>query len=398
MHEGIDHTLLLIGGMLLLGLLGETLGKRTRLPRVTILIGLGLAVGPLGMAWLPNGQLPWFDFVATVALTMIGFLLGGKFTGRTFRHYGKQSLWLSFGITVGTFAVVCAGMVTVGIALPIALVLAGVSLATDPVATLESVEEGGFDSPLANLLGGIVAMDDMWGLVLFGLVMTAVGLAVEGAFQASYIWLGLREMLGGIALGVALGLPMAALSGRIQKGNPTLLEALAMVFLCAGLSLMLEVSYLLAAIAMGVTVAQLASHHRRPFHEVSHIEWPFLVLFLVLVGASFAPGDLLEYWPLALAYILLRVAGRILSCWVFARSMATVDRGLLGLSLLPQAGVALGTALYAKQHFPELSEAIIAVTVAATIFFEIVGPICSRWALALYERRRAAHTDNTVTE
>lgn len=398
MHESIDHTLLLIGAMLLLGLLGETLGKRTQLPRVTILIGLGLLVGPLGLAWLPNGQLPWFDFIATVALTMIGFLLGGKFTGQTFRRYGRQSLWLAFGITVGTFAVVCGGMITVGIELPIALVLAGVSLATDPVATLESVEDGSFDSPLSNLLSGIVAMDDMWGLVLFGLVMTAVGVAVEGSYQAHYIWTGLWEMLGGIGLGVALGLPMAALSGRIQKGKPMLLEALAMVFCCAGLSLMLGVSYLLAAIAMGVTVAQLARHHNRAFHEVAHIEWPFLVLFLVLVGASFAPGDLARYWPLAAAYIVLRVAGRVLACMLFGRSMAPADRGLLGLSLLPQAGVALGTALYAKQHFPALSDAIITVTVAATIFFEIVGPITTRFALQRYGQRHNTHPDSSVTE
>ena len=398
MHDSIEHTLLLIGAMMLLGLLGETLGKRTQLPRVTILIGLGLAVGPLGLAWLPSGQLPWFDFVATVALTMIGFLLGGKFTGRTFRLYGKQSLWLAFGITVGTFAVVCGGMVAVGIELPIALVLAGVSLATDPVATLESVEDGGFDSPLLNLLSGIVAMDDMWGLVLFGLVMTAVGVAVEGSYQAHYIWIGLWEMFGGIGLGIALGLPMAALSGRINKGKPMLLEALAAVFCCAGLSLMLEVSYLLAAITMGVTVAQLARHHHRPFHEVAHIEWPFLVLFLVLVGASFAPTDLAQYWPLAVAYILLRVMGRVLACWVFGRSMAVGDRGLLGMSLLPQAGVALGTALYAKQHFPELSEAIITVTVAATIFFEIVGPISTRWALKRYAQRHMSQDKKIVTE
>ena len=88
MNNDIGHSLLLVGAVLLLGLLGEALGKRTQLPRVTILIALGLALGPLGLAWLPNEQLPWFDFVATVALTMIGFLLGGKFTGRTFRRYG----------------------------------------------------------------------------------------------------------------------------------------------------------------------------------------------------------------------------------------------------------------------------------------------------------------------
>jgi len=280
---------------MLLGLAAQAIGSRTHVPRVTILIGLGIAIGPVGFDLLPDLSARWFDYITTVALTMIGFLLGGKLNRDALDRYGAVAFGLSLVITLGTFA----------------LVLAGVSLATDPIATLDIIDTSPVRSRLAEFLPPIVALDDAWGLLLFSIVVTMVHLLANGSVDVSIIAGAAYELGGSIVLGAALGLPMALLSGRIKQGEPTLVEALGMVMLCAGLSLWLGLSYLLAAIVMGMTVSFIARHHKFAFHEIEHIEWPILILFLVLVGASFTPGNWAAISMIGLGYVAFRLLGRI---------------------------------------------------------------------------------------
>ena len=381
-QDSISITLITLGALWLLGLAAQVIGSRTHVPRVTILIAFGMLIGPVGLDLLPDLSLAWFDYITTIALTLIGFLLGGKLSGDAIRTHGVAAFMLSLIITLGTFAVVFAGLKLLGVSTPVALVLAGVSLATDPIATLDVVDNSTARSPLRNFLPPIVALDDAWGLLLFSIVMTLVHMVSNGGIHAEFLLEAILELIGSVALGLALGIPMAALSGRIKAGEPTLIEALGMVMLCAGLSLYFGFSYLLSAIVMGITISALASHHKFAFHEIEHIEWPMLVLFLILVGASFTPGSWMAFSLLGVAYIVLRIVGRVVGAHLYAKAILN-RRGktMLGLALLPQAGVALGTAIYATQQFPEIAQEVVTVTIGATIAFELFGPMLTAWAL-----------------
>jgi hypothetical protein len=150
---------------------------------------------------------------------------------------------------------------------------------------------------------------------------------------------------------------MARLSGRIDPDEPSLYEALGLVFLCGGLALWLDVSLLLASMTLGAVVANLASHHDRPFHAIEGIEWPFLIVFFVLAGAALDLDALAEAGPWLVAYVVLRVVGRLLGGWLGV-TLLRVGTGKpelrrMGLAMLPQAGVALGMALIAARHFPD---------------------------------------------
>lgn len=215
-------------------------------------------MGPSVLNVFAEAREDWFPMVSDIALTMLGFLIGGAMTTQLFREQGKQIRVLSLGIAAGTFAVVLSGILALGESLLLAFLLAAIATATDPAATTDVVlEEGCEHSRFGRRLLGIVAADDAWGLIIFSLCMVLAA-GIESSSTDVSLLTGLWEIGGAVALGVAIGLPMAFLTGRIREGEPILVEALGLVFLCAGLAMKLEVSFLLASVVMGATVTNLA--------------------------------------------------------------------------------------------------------------------------------------------
>jgi Kef-type K+ transport system membrane component KefB len=156
-----------------------------------------------------------------------------------------------------------------------------------------------------------------------------------------------------------------------------------MVLLCGGLAMWLDVSFLLAAMVMGAVVANLARHHKRPFHAIENIEWPFMIVFFILAGASLRLGALSQIGIIGTAYVILRFAGRLAGAWAggkISRADPLTTRWM-GMALMPQAGVAMGMALVATQRFPEFSDIILPIVISSTVLFELIGPLMTRRAL-----------------
>ena len=318
-----------------------------------------------------------------MALIMIGFLLGEKFTLSSLRQHGKLVLWLSVAEVVVTALVVLVGLLLIGLQMDIALLLAGISTATDPAATTDVVHETKADGVFTRTMLGIVAVDDAWGLIVFSLMLTAAQVFSGQGDSITPLLTGAWELGGALLVGIGLGIPMAYLTGRIRPGEPTLVEALGVVFLCGGIAIWLEVSFLLASMVLGCVVANLARHHIRAFHAIEGIEWPFMILFFVLAGASLHTETLYHIGFVGSAYIILRIIGRLLGAWTGgALSHAEpLMRRWMGMALMPQAGVALGMALVAMQRRPDLGEIILPVVIASTVLFELVGPVLTRTGL-----------------
>jgi Kef-type K+ transport system membrane component KefB len=134
----------------------------------------------------------------------------------------------------------------------------------------------------------------------------------------------------------------------------------------------------------GTLVANLAFHHIRSFREIEHIEWPFLIFFFVLSGASIDLYSVHDAIGLTIAYILLRLAGRVLGGLLAVnctrKPQETLPRNI-GLALTPQAGVAIGMTLLAAERFPAFSDTILPVVILSTIVFELIGPLLIRRVL-----------------
>lgn len=371
-----------IGAIFLIGLALDALGHRTHVPRVTLLMVFGLLLGPGVLNLLPSQFVDAGHLFSPLALTMIAFLLGGSLERKTLRAHGREILVMSLTVIGFSVLFVGGGLWFAGMPLASALLLGAISSATAPAATMDVIRQSGITGRFVTNLKGIVAIDDAWGLIVFSLALTLAG--VWNGDGAGALWLGLREILGSLLLGAAVGFPGAVLTGRIKPGEPTLIEALGLVFLVAGLSLWLELSFLLAGMTAGAIIVNLAQHHDRPFHEIERIEWPFLLLFFVLAGASLELGQLSTIGLLGAVYVVLRVAARIIG-GLLGGPLAGVtlrEGWLTGLALMPQAGVAIGMALVAAERFPELGQEILTITIATTVAFELLGPMLTQYALA----------------
>jgi Kef-type K+ transport system membrane component KefB len=375
--------LISIGGLLLLGLVADSVGRGTRIPRVTLLMLFGVAIGGSGFDLLPDAREEWFPVLADVALVMIGFLLGGQFTREELREHGRTVLLIAIAESLGAAAVVTLGLLAVGVETELALILGGIAAATAPAATAAVVQSSGGKGDFPKTLLGVVALDDVFGLVFFSLLATAAAVVAGNGGQGELLIDAGQELGGGVLLGVALGLPMAYLSGRIREGEPTREEALGIVLLLAGLANWLDVSGLLAAVVLGVVVANLAKHHEFAFREIEDIEWPFLVLFFVLSGASLETSELGGAGLLAVGYIALRTVGKLGGAYLGTSVAGTSEgtRRWLGLALLPQAGVALGLALEAADRFPGFAAEVLPSVVLATVVFEVGGTLLTQVAL-----------------
>jgi Kef-type K+ transport system membrane component KefB len=380
----IAETLMTLGGLFLLGLATDVLGRLTPLPRVTLLLLFGFAIGPDSFDLLPEPVLGWFPTVAHLALVMVGFMLGERLSIRHLHEHGRLVLWISLAVVLCTGLTVGAGLWLLGFPIAVAVLLAAIATATAPAATADVVREARDTGHFSSTLLGIVALDDAWGLLLFSAALAAVHSDGSPGAALPVLLEGARDLAGALALGVGLGIPMAYLTGRVVPGEPTLAEALGGVFLCSGVALWLDVSFLLACMVLGAVVASLARHHERPFHAIEGVEWPFMILFFVLAGASLRVEALTTLGTLGAGYVALRVLGRLLGAWAggWASGAAAPVRRWMGVALLPQAGVALGMALVASQQVPELAETILPVAIGATVLFEVVGPIMTRIALS----------------
>ncbi|MGI9296160.1 MAG: cation:proton antiporter, partial [Pseudomonadales bacterium] len=160
----IAAILITFGGLFLIGLLADLLGRKTPLPRVTVLLLAGFLVGPSVLDLLPEFTRNWFPVLTNIALAMIGFLLGQRISRRQLRELGPSVLGMSAGEVLVTALLVFGALTLFDAPIEVALLLAGIAPATAPAATVDVVHEYHAEGQFTDSLLGIVAIDDAWGL------------------------------------------------------------------------------------------------------------------------------------------------------------------------------------------------------------------------------------------
>jgi len=383
MELGEGWSLLFLGAMLLAGYLAHITGPRIYIPRVTLLLIAGAICGPSVLGLMPQNVSEWFPFVAHMALAMVGFLLGENFVGKEIKEKGRVVLWVTVWETMLTAALVFAALAVVGAPIALALLLAGIAPASAPAAIFETLREGKSKGSLTDTVLGVVAIDDALGVLIFSILLVVAQAITGHGTHLSELLKGLWEVFGAVFVGGFVSLPMVWVTTHIREGEPTLVEAAGFVFLCAGLASILNVSYLLASIVLGAVVANRAKENMRPFHVMEGIREPFLAIFFILAGFRFDLSKLVALGLVGVVYVAARTAGLALGGRIAGKIVKAPKevRSRVGWCILPQAGVALGFALLAREKLPEFGESVLPLIIGTTIVFEIAGPLIARWHL-----------------
>lgn len=386
--EEASRVLIVLGALFLLSMVVSHLARRLNIPRVTLLILTGIFLGPYGINVINGAERGWFPMIADVTLLIIGYLLGARLTKNYLARYAKGVFVAAFMITAVTCLVVAAGLLLLGFSLEISLVLAAIAAATDPAATLDVMKQRRHRGHFGLVLEGIVAMDDILGLFAFSFLLAALGFITSNGTGGEQHLIHLVWDIGGAAvLGLGLGGLAAFLLDKTPPGHPVLVESLGFIFFCGGLAKNLDVSFLLAAMMMGIIVVNRADDTYEHFHEIEFIEQPFLVLFFIMAGVTLDLSNIANLGLIGIAFILLRILGRVLGgrC-VPLRFINHRERPWLGLALLPQAGVAMGMALVASSSHPQIKDTVLPIAITATVVFELIGPLLTNYSLTRVER------------
>ncbi len=384
------NLILLIGIAIFGGTVGAKIFQKIRIPQVVGYVVIGLIIGESGLNLIGRDTVQTLSSFNMFALGIIGFMIGGELRRDVFKKYGKQFFVIlcSEGMAAFILVAVLSGFVAwyftgnIHTSIAMALVLGAIASATAPAATVNVLWEHKTRGPLTSTVLAIVALDDGLSLLLFGFA-SSIAVALLGGTNGS-IWIAILravfEIAGALILGFLAGLLLSFILRRIKEPDKALAFTISSVLLVIGLSIALKLGSILAAMALGATIANLASRRRQnTFELIEKFAPPIYVLFFVLAGAHLVLGEIAG-WMIAmvLVYLVGRTVGKAFGSWFGARQAKAADvvRRYLGLCLLSQAGVAIGLAIISSQLFAEqFGHAIIVIVMTTTFVVEIFGPM-----------------------
>ncbi|MCM1289180.1 MAG: cation:proton antiporter [Corallococcus sp.] len=428
------NELLIIAIALILGLLSTRLMKIIGMPNVTGYLIVGLIIGPYALGqFLPfditltpeqtaNGLTPAqaaFDnlgIISSVALGFIGFSIGVEFKISHIKEIGKSAVVITFcqalmaTLCVDAILIAMSYIPALGMERHEAIILGAIATATAPAATLMVVRQYKAKGVVTGTLLPVVALDDAVGLVVFSIsnsIALSMASSADKALEAGtaildfLVW-PLTEIIASLVIGLAIGALLSLIPRFFKSRDNRLIASIVAVFLSLGICELfswLESKYgcpfklsdLLVCMMAGATFVNLRKEATLMMEGMDHWTPVVLMLFFILSGAEL---DLLMFgkgWGLVvclLLYVVFRCVGKYFGTMLGAtivKSDPNVKK-YLGITLFPQAGVAIGMATMCKKEFdavglPDVGSKIVTITMCAVLIYELVGPLLTKWAL-----------------
>ena len=378
-----------IGLILLLALLAGHLVKVLRIPSVTGYILAGVALGPSMLGWLSQENLVALGVLSEVALGLILFSVGSVFEFSRFRKFGRQVLIITIVESALAAVIVTVGALWLGQPWAVALLLGVIATATAPASTLMVIRECDSAGPLTENLLGIIAVNNLLCIMLYGLVAAAIDLTIglegistgESLYRAAFwfVW----QTIGSAALGYLVGLMLAGWSSQVTESGEMLILLAGSILLCVGVSRGLNLSPLIASLSVGATMVNLSRRSRHLFDTLSNTDPPFYAMFFVIAGAELDVARIPAMGALGLVYIIGRASGKFAGAGIatWRLGLESKVRNFLGFALQAQAGLAIGLTLAVNSRYPQFAPVVTTVVLASAAVFEMVGPTSTRFAL-----------------
>jgi len=386
----VEMNLALLFGLIIIGgTLGARLLQKAHFPQVVGCILIGILLGDV-LGIINFDMIEALEPFTMFALGVIGFMIGAQLRSDVFKKYGKQFFIILLSQGLAAFILVAAGTTAIMLfitadinsAIAAGLVLGAIASATAPAATVNVLWEYKTRGPLTATILAVVALDDALALVLYRAAATSakafMGTEHRSILIATSALIG--EIAGAIILGIASGFVLYYLLKLVRAEDKILEFALSSLLLVVGISIIPGIDPILPAMTLGITMANLAPREsKHVFDLIGKFSPPIYISFFVLAGAHMEFGKVgMLMVILIIAFVLFRAGGKIAGSWfgaVISKAPKTIQQ-YLGICLLPQAGVAIGLAILSGKQFPdEIGRTIIMVTMTATFFMEIIGPV-----------------------
>lgn len=389
------------------GLLVSRLSKLLGLPSVTAYLVAGILIGPYclgrigidGLGFVSMDQVNEFKIISEVALGFIAFSIGNEFRLSQLKEIGGKATFI--GIFQALIATLCVDGVLIGLhsflgdklPLSMALILGAIAAATAPAATLMVVRQYKAKGKVTDLLLPIVAIDDAVGLIIFA-VSFGIAKAIEnGSFSIIGIVVNpLIEIVISLLLGTVMGTVFTYSEKMFSSRSKRLSLSIMFVILTVAISQLefdfgeihIGFSSLLVCMMLGTMFCNLCDFSADIMDKTDRWTQPLFVLFFVLSGAELELNVFkdIAVVGIGIVYILVRSAGKYLGAFSSSKIVhcdKTTSK-YLGITLLPQAGVALGMSL-TVMDFGTIGPIVRNIILFSVLIYELIGPVCTKIAL-----------------
>ena len=391
---------------LLAGLLLSRLAKKVQLPAVTAYLVAGVLIGPfvLGRIGIPGigitgEQIEGFGLISDLALGFIAFSMGSEFRISQLKRIGKQATFVGVFQALFTTVIVDAALIILHLIIPdkfslqSAIVLGAVATATAPAATLMVVKQYKAKGPVTDILLPVVALDDAVGLVVFAVSFGIARSLGTGAVNVTSVILEpVLEVILSLFLGFVMGLLFTLCEKYFHSRSKRMAVSITFVMMTVAISSMsfdigsvhIGFSSLLACMMLGTVFCNICEVSEELMERADRWTTPVLILFFVISGAELELSVFADIMVVLIGaiYIISRSLGKYFGAGISARLSKCNPNVVkyLGITLLPQAGVALGMAIKAIELGPE-GAIVRNITLFAVLVYEIIGPLLTKVAL-----------------
>ncbi len=399
--------LLTLSIALLSGLLLSRLAKKMGLPAVTAYLVAGVIIGPfclgrVGIGFNVETNPPeYYSILCDLALGFIAFAIGNEFRLAQLKKIGKQATVIGIAQALVTTLIVDIALIALSfilpdgyLPLPAAIILGAVATATAPAATLMVVRQYKAKGPVTDILLPVVALDDAVGLVVFAISFGVAGAINTGAIDAvSMIVNPVLEVVLSIALGALMGFLFTLCEQFFHSRSKRMAISVTFVMLTVAISsLKFEIgevhiafSSLLACMMLGTVFCNICDFSEELMERADRWTVPILVLFFVISGAELDLSVFTNwiYVVIGGAYIIFRCIGKYFGAR-FSAKLTKCDDNIvkyLGITLFPQAGVALGMASQALEFGGDIGVLVQSITLFSVLIYELAGPYFTKVAL-----------------
>ena len=392
---------------LLSGLLLSRVAKKVGLPAVTAYLVAGVLIGPyllgqFGIGFDHEANSPEkYKILCDLALGFIAFAIGNEFRLEQLKKVGKQATIVGIAQAIVTTIIVDAGLIGLSFILPegclpipAAIILGAVATATAPAATLMVVRQYKAKGPVTDILLPVVALDDAVGLVVFAISFGVAGAIHTGTVDPiSMIVNPLLEVVLSLVLGTVMGYLFSFTERFFFSRSKRMAVSVTFVMLTVAISsLKFEIGHvhigfssLLACMMLGTIFCNICDFSEELMERADRWTAPLLILFFVISGAELNLGVFTNwvFVVIGVAYIALRCIGKYFGASWSAKASGCDENIVkyLGITLFPQAGVALGMASQALTFGGDIGVLAQSITLFAVLIYELVGPALTKIAL-----------------